>query len=293
MQDDFKIFRNYYEILKKLPANKCGKIFLAMCEYILNDKEPVFSESEWGLAGVFASLKLSLDKTKSIHEARSAAGAQGGRGNIKQSENKKKQNVKNTDKNKSKIKQTESKAKANESKQKANTKQTEAKHRSIEARNIEANIITNDKETISACAREEVVENSVEKAKNIFVLPNCDGLRPQEHSEEEREPLLKKMGRYFDVWNTYKNTKWGDAMKLIIDTVLEAVEYVHLTQQPMLINGKSLKEQDLFNLLNCDEYVFTNLIKRLGNSENSEPVINEPMYILSVLLTNRREVDDI
>lgn len=127
MQDDFKFFRNYFEILRKMPANKCGKLVIAMCEYILNDKEPVFSETEWGLAGVFASLRLSLDKAKTLHEKRSVAGAQGGRGNTKQIEVKDEREENKEKQEQSKEKQTQSKTKANESKEQANSKQTKAK----------------------------------------------------------------------------------------------------------------------------------------------------------------------
>ena len=278
MQDDFKFFRNYYEILKKLPANKCGKLVVAICEYILDDKEPSFSENEWGLAGVFASLKLSLDKAKTIHDKRSIAGAQGGRGNTKQTDPE-------LPTQESKEKQTQSKTKAKESKLKTSTKQTKAKqetrNKKQEDNKLES-LYTND-EKINAGARE-----SESAHKNIFSLPDCSGYKPKVYSMKLREPLLKRMGRYYQFWNTYQATETGAVLSLIADTILEAMEYVRNSGQALLVNGQALSEQDLLGLLDCDEYVYTNLIKRLNYQSQTEPILNEPMYILTVLLANRR-----
>lgn len=278
MQDDFKFFRNYYEILKKMPANKCGKLVIAMCEYILNDKEPVFSEAEWGLAGVFASLRLSLDKAKTIHEKRSVAGAQGGRGNTKQIETE-------IPTQESKEKQTQSKPKAKESKLKASTKQTKAKqetrNKKQEDNKLES-LNTND-EKINVSARESDATHT-----NIFSLADCSGMRPRYYTDDERQPLLAKMGRYYDYWDTYKDTTFGAALKLIADTILEAMEYVHIFGTALLVDGQALNERELLDLLNCDEYVYTALAKRLSYQDCSDVIRNEPMYILSTLLREKR-----
>ena len=279
MLDDFKFFRNYYEILKKLPANKCGKLVVAMCEYILDDREPIFAETEWGLAGVFASLKLSLDKAKTIHDKRSVAGAQRGRGNIKQT-------APELSTQESKEKQTQSKTKAKESKLKTSTKQTKAKQetRNKKQEDIKLESLNTNDEKINAGARESDAAHT-----NIFSLADCSGCTPRVYPMKLREPLLKRMGRYYQFWDTYQATPIGSILSLIANTILEAEEYVRTTEQALLVNGQALSEQDLLGLLDCDEHVYTNLIKRLNYQSQTEPILNEPMYILAVLLANRRE----
>ena len=78
MQDEFLFFRNYLHTIQEAPKSKRGQLCLAIVEYILDDKEPTFKPSDWGLRASFEAMRLAFNTSKDLHKKRSEAGKLGG-----------------------------------------------------------------------------------------------------------------------------------------------------------------------------------------------------------------------
>ena len=77
----FTFFASYYEALRYLPDDGCGKMLKAMCEYVFSDTEPQFSDPTQ--QGYWTLIKPILNR--SIE--RSKAGRQGGNNGLGVSRN--------------------------------------------------------------------------------------------------------------------------------------------------------------------------------------------------------------
>ncbi len=98
--NSFTFFASYYEALRYLPDDGCGKMLKAMCEYAFSDNEPQFSDPTQ--QGYWTLIKPILNR--SIE--RSKAGRQGGNNGLGISRNIGNSNaskkIANTEQNKSK-----------------------------------------------------------------------------------------------------------------------------------------------------------------------------------------------
>ena len=77
----FTFFASYYEALRYLPDDGCGKMLKAMCEYAFSDTEPQFSDPTQ--QGYWTLIKPILNRSLE----RSKAGRQGGNNGLGVSRN--------------------------------------------------------------------------------------------------------------------------------------------------------------------------------------------------------------
>lgn len=182
MRDSFVFYRSFYEAIADLSQTQQTKLFIALCEYALNDKEPALTGAA---AAVFKLIRPQIDannrryKNGCKHTGKDKKGGSLEEPNINQS-----------------VTETEPKTNLNETKQTPND-------------NDNVNDKDNDNDNDNGCGCDLWKQLGAKGIDQIYeAYPKSGGLLIQEVYEKAKNKEINNPVAY--VLGYAKNVKWDD-----------------------------------------------------------------------------------
>lgn len=268
MRDNVLIDSDCYMALINLSDADLGKVVRAILKYGFERQETENLDSTLFALYKFATLKMS--KSQKRYDASVVNGKKGGA--PKGNNNAQKNNLKTTSKN---LKTT-----SNFSGTTSNSQKTTSNFLKTTQNNLKQpknNPIETEIEIETETEKENASFPYDNKNKNIFYLSDCADQRPKEYPAERRKRYM------VDSYEYHKNDDFGQAILLIVDTLLEIEEW-NGEQQQIKFNGNTYAREVVADLLATNG---KKLVSELAYKIAKDTTIkNKPLYILGSLLAS-------